>query len=271
MLLYLQLTFQIKYESLEQLDHTLDRIGRLFKYVIIVIENSREKIFSSLQREILIHEIIYPLNFLYQILESNNEITINQRKLLINQISEMFKFMFMTIKIIDSRIGGFKNYSRTSNNNLNATLSAQIPPYNQILYEIMHFYLINSKGEKFINFCNFEADVDFNEKEWVYALCKSNLMKKFIHEKIENENDINKYTTHLKGLMNIYLDNLGKRNEIKSLRIMTIKEVFDNDIYEKTANIMEMYDTKKQDEILLSERKIRQSKVKHIKFFFFFD
>lgn len=261
-LLNLVLTFQIKYESLEQLDQTLDRIGRLFKYLIVVIENSREKILSSLQREILIHQTIYPLSFLYSILEYNNKITIDQRKLIISQISEMFRFVFMTIKIMDSRIGGFKTYSRSNNNNLNATLSAQIPPYNQILYEIMHFYLINSKGEKFISFCNLEADVDFNDKEWVYALCKSNVMKKFINEKIENEDDINKYTSHLKGLMNIYLENLGKRIEIRNLRMSTIKDVFDNDIYEKTANIMESYDAKKQDEILLSERKIRQSKVK---------
>lgn len=139
----------------------LEKYGRIFKYFLVVCENVRDSTLSPNQQSTIIANILYPLHYLYILLEKNKEKEIIS-KLLINQIEDMMMFKVLLLDQLNLKIGGFQNYNELKSNMFsNLYLSNQIPISNLFTFEIFTNFLLNANNERILPFLLYESSKVF--------------------------------------------------------------------------------------------------------------
>ena len=145
-LISLSIEFAIEYEKPNIIISLLEKYSRIFKYFLVVCENVRDSTLSPYQQTTIISNILYPLHFLYVLVEKYKDKEIIS-KCLINQIEDMVMFKIFLLDQLNIKIGGFQNYNELKSNMFsNLYLSNQIPISNLFTFEIFTNFLLNNNN-----------------------------------------------------------------------------------------------------------------------------
>lgn len=268
-LLFLTLMIDISLtsENISQLTLWLEKMELIFKSLLLMSENARDKPFplSRTQEKIIVSNILYVFNYLYTINEANKKRQ-NISELLIRVIKELGLYTIFIIDFLNSKYGGFSSMIKefkASFQNSNTMMTV----HNFIVYEIFNNFLFGTKNNKIITINDIktlknEDLLDLHSfvlsDDWIYAFLDNQCVQNIISEHF-NENlylklsNANRAAIENKESRRKYMD--FKDDMKKNLKIK-----FENDIYNTILLILEMNEERKNIDFYNFEKDKREAK-----------
>ena len=260
--------FSIKSSNLERLSFWLEKFQLIFKSLLVIGENARERLFplSRLQEKSIISNLIFMLHFVYLMKE---KIQKNQvfHHIFVKVIKDLGLFMIFMIDHINETYGGFANITKDFKTTFTNSNSPTIPPYNFLLYEIFNNILVGVKGNKIISI----PEIKTLKTEDLSDLHHVVLSDNWIYAFLDNQLLLNQISEHF--LQNFYLKlslahqtaNENRDSRKKCLILVEennkkLKHRIENDVYELILGILETNEEKKNNDWYLLEKRRRHAK-----------
>ena len=261
------LDFEISAKNSERLILWLEKLKLIFKSLLIMGENARDKPFplNRSHEKHVISNLIYLLHFLY-LKEENIKKNTGIHDAFLRTIKEIGLFMIFIIDHMNERFGGFANITKEFKSSLSAS-NPILTPYNFLLYEIFNSIAFGAKNNKIISIPDIKNlknedlsdlhNVVFSDN-WVYAFTDNPIISSTISEYFNDNMYLKLSRAHESANEN--KDSRRKYGLLKEETNKRLKIKLDNEVYELILWILELNEEKKNKDWYSVEKKKRQAK-----------
>ena len=260
--------FSLNTSNLEHLAFWLEKFQLIFKSLLLLGENARDKPFpiTRLQEKSVISNLLYMLRYIYFVKE--NKKNPEFQDFFIKIIKDIGLFIIFIIDHMNERYGGFANIPKEFKLSM-ISANPLIPPYNFLLYEIFNNILYGVKGDKtkIISIPDIKSlkNEDLSDlhnvvlsDNWIYAFVDNQMLVDYISEhftenlylKLHNAHQTANENRDIRRKCLVSLEEINKK----------LKNKLENEVYELILWILETNEEKKNNDWYNMERKKRQAK-----------